>query len=381
MRFTERTGSRRFRGRGTRRWAAALAIAALLALACPPAAAAQPPQGPDGPGSVVKVGIKPLDPFVARDGARYEGFSIDLWNEIARRNSWRTDYVWHDTLPALLSDVQSSAVDAGIAGITITTDRERVLDFSYPMFSAGLEVMTTTRAGALSWTGEVASVITAGIGRYLLALVVALVIAGHVVWLTTRRRTGRGYLAGVGLGIYQAAGLGLVGDYGVAEPKSPLARAAAVLWTIAGISFVSLFTAALASQLTLHSIQSKINGVRDLAGAKVVTVSGTSAEAYLTAHRIGYVGVPTIDQAYHQLDAGDVDAIVFDAPVLQNRVKVTQSNAEVLVGGVFARENYGIAVPTGSALRKEINTTLLDMTEDGTYDGLYAKYFGDSGPG
>jgi len=330
------------------------------------------------PGSTIKVGIKPLDPFVTRNGDQYRGFSIDLWNEIARRNSWQTSYVWHDTLPPLLTDVQTSTVDVGIAGITITKDREQMLDFSYPMFSAGLEVMTTPRGSSSNWTTELASFVIAGLGRYLLAMLAALIVAGHLVWLATRRRTQLGYLAGVGLGIYKAAGLGLVGDYGVADPKRPLGRAAAVIWTIVGVSFVSLFTAALASQLTVQNIQSKITGVQDLSGAKVATVSGSSAAAYLTAHAITFTGVPTINDAYRQLDSGGVDAIVFDAPVLQNHIKLTRSTNETMVGGIFTRENYGIALPTGSALRKKINETLLDITADGTYDDLYSKYFEDT---
>jgi ABC-type amino acid transport substrate-binding protein len=355
----------------------------ILAVAGAPVAAADTPaRGADGaPGSIIKVGIKPLDPFVTRNGDRYRGFSIDLWNEIARRNSWQTSYIWHDTLPSLLTDVQASAVDVGVAGITITKDREQVLDFSYPMFSAGLEVMSTRLGSSSSWASELASFFTAGVGRYMLALLAGLVIAGHLVWLATRRHTRLGYLAGVGMGIYKAAGLGLVGDYGVADPKRPLARLVAVMWTIVGISFVSMFTAALTSQLTVRSIESKITGVQDLSGAKVATVAASSAAGYLTAHAISFTGVPTIDDAYRQLDSGRVDAVVFDAAVLQNHVKVSRSADETLVGGIFARENYGIALPTGSALRKKINTTLLDIIADGTYEELYSRYFGDASSG
>ncbi|MBV8997229.1 MAG: transporter substrate-binding domain-containing protein [Pseudonocardiales bacterium] len=366
-----------------RRWAAIVGVGLILIVAGASAAAADTTRrDADGaPGSTIKVGIKPLDPFVTKNGDQYHGFSIDLWKEIARRNSWQTSYVWHDTLPPLLRDVQTSTVDVGIAGITITKDREQVLDFSYPMFIAGLEVMTTSRGSSSNWTSELASFVTAGVGRYLLALLVALIIAGHLVWLGTRRRTQLGYLAGVGLGIYKAAGLGLVGDYGVADPKRPLGRAAAVMWTIVGVSFVSLFTAALASQLTVRNIESKITGVQDLSGAKVATVTGSSAAGYPTAHAITFTGVPTINDAYRQLDSGKVDAIVFDAPVLQNHLKLTRSTNQTLVGGILARENYGIALPTGSALRKKINETLLDITADGTYDELYSKYFEDANSG
>jgi polar amino acid transport system substrate-binding protein len=367
----------------TRRWAAIVGVGLILTVAAASAASADTTRWDvDGaPGSTIKVGIKPLDPFVTRNGDRYHGFSIDLWNEIARRNSWQTSYLWHDTLPSLLTDVQTSTVDVGIAGITITKDREHVLDFSYPMFSAGLEVMTTPRGSSPTLTSELAGFLTAGLGRYLLAMLTALIIAGHLVWLATRRRTPLGYLAGVGLGIYKAAGLGLVGDYGVADPKRPLGRAAAVIWTIVGVSFVSVFTAALASQLTVRNIESKITGLQDLSGAKVATVTASSAAAYLTAHAITFTGVPTIDDAYRQLDSGRIDAIVFDAPVLQNHIKLTRSTNETMVGGILARENYGIALPAGSALRKKINETLLDITADGTYDELYSKYFEDANSG
>jgi polar amino acid transport system substrate-binding protein len=46
---------------------------------------------------------------------------------------------------------------------------------------------------------------------------------------------------------------------------------------------------------------------------------------------------------------------------------------------VFARENYGIALPNSSPLRKAIDTTLLDVIEDGTYNDLYSRYFTDVG--
>lgn len=43
--------------------------------------------------TTLRVGIKPLDPFVMRSTAnKYSGFSIELWDEIARRNGWTTQY-------------------------------------------------------------------------------------------------------------------------------------------------------------------------------------------------------------------------------------------------------------------------------------------------
>ncbi|HEY6794297.1 MAG TPA: transporter substrate-binding domain-containing protein [Kineosporiaceae bacterium] len=379
---------------------ALLAVLALAGAATPAAPAAQAASPAPSPApsqratsatpatasSTLRVGIKPLDPFVVQRGqGRYGGFSIELWNEIARRNNWSTTYVWHGGLSQLLDDVQAGSVDVGIAGISITKEREEVLDFSYPMFTAGLQVMSRPTGGS-GWAAELSGFGTAGVGRYLLALVVVLVLAGNVVWLAGRvraridGRTGQRYLPGVGSGMYKAAGVGLVGDFGVGDPVRPVARFAAISWSIIGICFVSLFTAAVTTQLTVQSIRSDIAGVQDLPGHRVLTVEGTSAQRYLTEHEIPFRTVTTIDKAYPLLDSGEVDAIVFDAPVLQHRTAVSRGTAEVLVGGVFAHEDYGIAFPSASWLRKKVNTTLLEMQADGTYDRLYEYYFGNDVP-
>lgn len=80
-------------------WAIAAGLGLILTVAGPVAASAEVTSRDNSgaPGSTIDVVIKPLDPFVIRDGDQFRGFSIDLWNEIARRNSWQTSYVWHDT--------------------------------------------------------------------------------------------------------------------------------------------------------------------------------------------------------------------------------------------------------------------------------------------
>jgi polar amino acid transport system substrate-binding protein len=58
--------------------------------------------------------------------------------------------VWHETVKDLLSAVQQGQVDVGIAGISMTPEREAQLDFSHPMFNAGLQIMVPAQ-GDSSW--------------------------------------------------------------------------------------------------------------------------------------------------------------------------------------------------------------------------------------
>jgi polar amino acid transport system substrate-binding protein len=46
-----------------------------------------------------------------------------------------------------------------------------------------------------------------------------------------------------------------------------------------------------------------------------------------------------------------------------------------VVGQLLRPENYGIAVPTNSPLRKELNRILLELAADGTYQDLYDRWF------
>jgi polar amino acid transport system substrate-binding protein len=90
----------------------------------------------------------------------------------------------------------------------------------------------------------------------------------------------------------------------------------------------------------------------------------------------GASSAPASTRPTPKLHDGEADAIVYDAPVLEHRVQVTGSGNEIVVGGIFAHEDHGIAMSTGSALRKKVNTALLDMRSDGAYDQIYSRYFG-----
>jgi len=47
-----------------------------------------------------------------------------------------------------------------------------------------------------------------------------------------------------------------------------------------------------------------------------------------------------------------------------------------VVGPVFERQSYGIALKTNSPYREQINLALLQLVEDGTYEKIRQKWFG-----
>lgn len=116
--------------------------------------------------------------------------------------------------------------------------------------------------------------------------------------------------------------------------------------------------------------------MNDFVDKRAVTVSGTTAAQCLTDRWIDFDAINTVDDAFARLDDGRADAMVFDSSARHHHIQVTGSDRLVLIGNVFQREDYGIALPNGITIRKPVNSTLLEMRTDGTYDRIYEHYFG-----
>ncbi|MEI7256198.1 glutamine ABC transporter substrate-binding protein GlnH [Dickeya dadantii] len=79
-------------------------------------------------------------PFEFKQGDKYVGFDIDLWDAIAKQlnlNYTLKPMDFSGIIPAL----QTRNVDLALAGITITEERKRAIDFSDGYYNSGLLVM------------------------------------------------------------------------------------------------------------------------------------------------------------------------------------------------------------------------------------------------
>lgn len=324
----------------------------------------------------LKVAIKPLIPFVIYgENNQYSGFSIDLWTEIANRMGIDYTYVPLKTVTEVLDAVQSNQVDLGIAGISITKDREQLLDFSQPMFNSGLKILVPAHQNDAG-VSILLQLLTPNLLVIFGILLVVVIGVGHLVWFFERKNPAfrHTYFAGVGEGIWWAASSLLGGADKM--PQSIAGRVGAIIWIITGIILISLFTANLTAQNTVQQLESNIRGLDDLPGKRITTVEGTTATRYLDDQQLVYTTVKTIEDAYQLLTDKRTDAVIYDAPVLQYYANTTGKGLVTVVGSLFNRQDYGIALPTGSPNREQIDQALLSIIEDGTYENLYQRWFG-----
>ena len=328
-------------------------------------------------GKTLRVAVKPIAPFVLKQGKELTGFSIDLWYALAQ--SLKVDTVWVEvtTVGDQLQAVKSGKADAAIAAITITKERENDVDFTQPYFDSGLQIMVHSQ-GSDRFLDVFDSIPWRTIAALLGAFVAIMFVMANVLWIIERRSSQhfqKGYLKGVGEGLWGVALIVATGEHGDRETPRVAKRLIVFFMWLVGIVLIAQLTATVTSTQTVDRLNSKIRGPTDLAGKKIATVHGTVAADYMREQGLLYVDVASAEEGCDLIVQGEVQAMIFDAPTLQYLATKRGNGVLRVVGPIFASQKYGIAVPDGSPLRKRINRALLEMYEDGRYRALYNKWF------
>ena len=360
-----------------RRLALALVFAAGCWRASPVLAQESAPAG-----APLTIATRILPPFVIKDGSAYSGFSIDLWNAIAAEMKTEFSFTEVSNVKEILAAVADGKAQLGIAAISITSEREQKFDFSQPMFESGLQIMVPSNAkSGISWR-QVTGFLTTGAIPFLLGLLALLIlIPSHVAWFVERKHAdplfAKTYFPGIFQAIWWATGAaaGQQPDH----PRSVPGRTLAAVSILVSVFFLTYFQATLTASLTVQQLQGGIAGPDDLAGKRVGTTTGSTSAAFLSAKNIKPTEFQKIGDAILALEAKQLDAVVFDAPVLLYYTANEGRGKVEVVGPIFKKEDYGILFPQASELRKPVNSALLKLRENGTFDTLYAKWFSASG--
>jgi glutamine transport system substrate-binding protein len=95
----------------------------------------------DKGGKVYKVGVDTTyPPFEFKEGNDYKGIDIELINAIAKNQDFKIELSPMD-FGGIIPAMQANQLDVAIAGMSITDERKKVVDFSTPYFDAGLTVI------------------------------------------------------------------------------------------------------------------------------------------------------------------------------------------------------------------------------------------------
>ena len=280
-------------------------------------------------------------PFADTQGDQITGFSIDLMRAIADQLGREVVFEPNDRFGDMLTSVRAERVDGAIANISITADRERAMDFSQPIFGSGIQILLPKEAALgdqfLSYIGGDALLYVLG--------AVAFVVLG---WFLMRAATG---VAG-----------GIIG----------------VVAMVGGFALLLVAAGTITAKITVTALQSDVQTISDLQARIVGTVAGSTSDSFLDQHGIQFQGFGDPDSMLRAFERDEINTVVFDGPILAHYLQTDGAGLARLIDKIYRPENYGILLPAGSALKEDVDLALLQFREDGTYDTILTRWFGNS---
>ncbi|MDG1076752.1 MAG: transporter substrate-binding domain-containing protein [Planktotalea sp.] len=280
-------------------------------------------------------------PFADTEGDQITGFSIDLMRAIADQLGHEVVFEPNTRFGDMLSAVRSERVDGAIANISITAERERTMDFSQPIFGSGIQILLPKEAALgdqfLSFIGSDALLYVVG--------AIVLVVLG---WFLMRGKA--------------AISSGIVG----------------VVAMVGGFALLLVAAGTSTAKITVTALQSDVQTISDLQSRIVGTVAGSTSDSFLNKHDIPFQGFGDPDSMLRAFERDEIDTVVFDGPILAHYLQTDGAGLARLIDKIYRPKNYGILLPSGSALKEEIDLALLQFREDGTYDMILTRWFGNS---
>ncbi|CUH51399.1 amino acid ABC transporter substrate-binding protein, PAAT family (TC 3.A.1.3.-) [Shimia marina] len=315
-------------------------------------------------------------PFAILEESGPAGFSIDLMRAIGDDLGMNIRFVAQDSFADMLEVVQSGTVDGAIANISITASRETIMDFSQPIFESGIQILMPAETGTLARVG---GLLTREILTAILVAMGLLFGGGMIMWVFERHHQtyfDRPAKDALFPSFWWALNLVVNGGFEERMPQSRPGRFFAVLLVISSLFVVSVFVATITAAVTVEVLHDSVDSINDLDGRNVGSVEGSTSARFLDTRDIRFRAYTTPQDMLAAFQQGTIDSAVFDGPILAYFVRNEARNSARLIERVYRPENYGIALPTGSALREAIDQSLLKLREDGTYDTLLEKWFG-----
>lgn len=323
------------------------------------------------------VGLRESAPFAYREDGEWSGFAIQLWEEMAANEGLTYEYEVL-ALPELLEALESGTIDLGIAALSMTPEREQRFDFTHPFQEAGLGI--AAQATPSGWASALLVIFSPAFLSAMGALAGIILLFGFLVWVFEHRKNEQfagSPLKGIGAGFWWSAVTMTTVGYGDKAPVTILGRLVALVWMFTAIVIISGFTAAIASSLTVGSLQSAINGLDDLRRAEVGVLRGAASETFLREERISFTPYNSVAEALADVEAGRLDAVVHDAPILRFEIQRAGLRNVRVLPQELEQQIYALGIPEGSPLREPLNRALLEVVTSASWQETTVEYFGE----
>ncbi|XP_033217570.1 ionotropic receptor 25a isoform X2 [Belonocnema kinseyi] len=369
---------------------------------------------------------------------KWTGYCIDLIKKLAQDMDFTYDLVIpkdgefgsklkNGEWSGLVGDLATGETDIAVAALTMTSEREEVIDFVAPYFEQSGILIVMRKTERETSLFKFMTVLRLEVW---LSIVGALTLTGIMIWLLDKYSP---YSARNNKKLYPYpcrkftlkesfwfALTSFTPQGGGEAPKALSSRTLVAAYWLFVVLMLATFTANLAAFLTVERMQSPVQSLEQLARQsrinytvlnnssihqyfinmknaedklynvwKELTLNSTSDQVeyrvwdYPIKEQYGHIlqaitqvgPVNTTEEGFNKVleSKESVFAFIHDSQEIRYRVTLNCSLTEV--GEVFAEQPYAIAVQQGSHLQEEISRRILDLQKDRFFESLNFKYW------
>ncbi|CAF3649865.1 unnamed protein product [Adineta steineri] len=298
----------------------------------------------------------------------------------------------------MIGELVRHEVDLAIAPLTITSQRESVVDFSKPWMNLGISILISkpekTKPGVFSFMAPLSKEIWMCVTFAYIGVSVILFLVSRFSpyeWSMEDEETFQ--LSNkfsilntlfFALAAFMQQGVDFI-------PRSISGRLVAGVWWYFSMILVSSYTANLAAFLTVERMVTPIESVEDLARQTEIRygiVRGGSTQTFFEKSDVKLfqrmwtymqqsddVFVPNNEEGINKVRKSK-GKYAFLLESTKNEYTNERSPCDTMkIGSNLDSKGYGVATPVGSELREAINIAILEMSEDGALNNLKRRWW------
>ncbi|XP_020840523.1 glutamate receptor ionotropic, kainate 4 isoform X2 [Phascolarctos cinereus] len=342
---------------------------------------------------------------------RYEGFCVDMLKELSEilRFNYKIRLVGdgvygvpeaNGTWTGMVGELIARKADLAVAGLTITAEREKVIDFSKPFMTLGISILYRVHMGRKPGYFSFLDPFSPGVWLFML---LAYLAVSCVLFLVARLTPYEWYSPhpcaqgrcnllvnqySLGNSLWFPVG-GFMQQGSTIAPRALSTRCVSGVWWAFTLIIISSYTANLAAFLTVQRMDVPIESVDDLADQTAIeygTIHGGSSMTFFQNSRY-----QTYQRMWNYMYSKQPS--VFVKSTEEGIARVLNSNYAFLlestmneyyrqrncnltqIGGLLDTKGYGIGMPVGSIFRDEFDLAILQLQENNRLEILKRKWW------
>ncbi|KAM7360463.1 glutamate receptor IID [Cochliomyia hominivorax] len=364
-----------------------------------------------------------VDSHKKLDGnAQYEGYGIDLIKELADKLGFNFTFInggndygsfnkTTNVTTGMLKEIVEGRADLAITDLTITSEREEVIDFSIPFMNLGIAILYLKPQKGEPTTFSFMDPFSKQVWKYLGIAYLGVSICFFILGRLSPTEWDNPYPCieepeelenqfTINNSLWFTTGAFLQQGSEVA-PKALSTRTVAAIWCFFTLIMVSSYTANLAAFLTIENPTKILENVKDLAenkggvqyGAKR---TGSTRNFFLTSEEEIYKKMneymlenphlltETNQEGVQRVVNSDVSSGKTYAFLMEStsiEYNIVRECSLQKVGEPLDEKGYGIAMVKNWPYRDKFNNALLELQEQGVLAQLKQKWWNEVGAG